>query len=179
LYKVEQSERFNWKPSGLYCAPNTEWEEWCEDNGFATSTNEFKYELVGDLSNLLIVDLSNVIEFENNYADFEPTDLVENKYDDPFIEFMNEQKRHFKGFRWREVARDYPGVWIKYHELRGLLPWRSWVSALDVETVVIWNPRDFFLKKIEKIIYTQIIYKYVTNYYQRNYRSAYRSRMAY
>ena len=146
LYKVDQRPH-GCKPQGLYCAPNTEWEDWCESQDFATSTNEFKYKLVGDMSKLLVVDLNNVNEFEAKYS-VKCQDIMG----------VGEDREELKAlialviksqFHWDKVALEYPGVWFKYHELYTLRPWRSWVCALDVETIVIWDPSGFSVKLVE------------------------------
>ena len=124
---------------GSLLCPNTEWKDWCDQSGLTkgicpdsvqddleayvelyTRTHEFKYELMGDLFALFVLDRDNIDEFENKYEAI------------------------FSILTWKEIASDHPGMWVKYNELSDQKISRyHWVTTFSVETVVIWDPTGF------------------------------------
>lgn len=122
----------HFKPRGLWCSYNTEWLDWCIDNGFSTfdTDNYYLYEIKINVSaKILKIDSYETYEKILGYGD---------------------------KLNWEKVTKDYDGIEIlNYQEIKSYMREKgifdTFIYSLDCSCCCIWNPVFSFtqIKKIE------------------------------
>jgi hypothetical protein len=123
------------KPVGFWLSEETAWEDWCREEGFATSDNSVVYEatISPDASILKIDTRETLLQFQNRYMEMNPDitmcpNIVMRKID------------------WQRIAKDYDGIWVSnYNQLKretiDSIPMPGWLWALDCSCMCVWRPR--------------------------------------
>ena len=119
------------KPTGLWLSEGSQWQDWCDSEGFATCNmnNCYIYSASINKDRLFVISSLDVLN------------TLHEKYEKKNKFFAN-------GYiDWKEVANDYDGICFEnYYEVKKDYFTNSsdfgktWFLAVDVSGACIWNP---------------------------------------
>lgn len=128
-------KHYSWgKPSGLWVTPefaDTNWKEWCEDNGFCLDRLKYVHDVTfSEHAKILEIKTNKeLLEFDREYGT-----TRENHY--RFSTIINNAR--FKTIKWYEVAEKYHGILISPYQWDSRFP-LLWYYGWDCASGCIWN----------------------------------------
>jgi hypothetical protein len=129
---IDGVKQRNWmKPSGLWLSEGSQWQDWCDAEGFATCNMNTCYIYSASICKDKLFVISSLDDLNT----------LHEKY-----EIKNKVHLH-GGIDWKEVTKDYDGICFEnYQEVKRDYFMNSnnfaqmWFLGVDISCACIWNP---------------------------------------
>lgn len=128
--KIEMTkEPVIFKPTGFWVSDDSRgcgWKDWCLSEGFRLESLVYQYQVVVDLTNVLVLDTKKKLDdFAVRYSDFSSGYLTAR-------------------VDWAKLREDYSGVAFTPYNREWAFNWGEgedlwWYSSIDCDSVCIWN----------------------------------------